>query len=787
MPVTPILPSDRQLVDAARHGHDAAWQELMERHRGSILVVLGARRRSARLHATDRIEDLRKGLTDADPREREGAEAIRAFRPRAIAEVTGGTFGPAAASQVDDDPQVLLARAFGRLPEPWQAVLWHSHVEQLSAAEVSPLVGRATSDVTDLVATAERGLVDAYALEVLEACEVDDETAAVIPMLGGYVRDALPPHDQRRVERRLAAAADDPAPSGATLVSDMLTLVRRLPDVLPDAVAPGLTGLSVAEHRERLGTTDRSFGTATLFANRSDRARRAIVLGSVAAVVLALVGVASLARQSSDEPLGAPTSAQPVEDPTTPSTPPTSDEPGNSGFDPTVPETTELDLRPDVSEPMNTVELIFDEGIRAVGLQTTPPPLIAVVTSPAPVFAGGTGTLDIAVTNTSAAAVGASIEIVLPRGVVFQALVAGDANCMEPENDSPFCNVSVEAAATLDMSIRVALESSVVGRLQVEGDALVEALDVPIVATRDLIHNSVGRGDAVVIGNTVMTCDDAAAAELGISCVDVHAGTGEVVNRWDVPMTFTGAAPVLGLSNSSVATLEMPDGATVVDARLFWSGDLKQGGVVVAPEAEPTVTMRTPEGTIVRIAAEELKLGDQDSTQYVGRADVTELVAAGGSGDYLVGDIATAEVQGSYGAWALVVVYDHDSLPRRHRIVTDPFDWVAPEAPFSYAVDMPVPVSIGAPAHLDIVAYEGERGFAPEQLVVGGRQLGGDNPFDSTISGPRSPAFDNNLGVDIDAYDLTIDSPNGILDISATSGDDGIRLAVIALTVDLAS
>lgn len=789
MPETPVLPSDRQLVDAARLGHDAAWQELMERHRASILAVLGARRRSARLDAIDCIEGRRASLTDVGPREREGDEAIRAFRPKVIAEVTGGTFGPGEDVSVDDGPSVLIARAFGRLPEPWQTVLWHSHVEQLSAAEVSPLVGRATSDVTDLVATAERGLIDAYALEALAAWEVDDETAAVILLLSGYVRDALPPHDQRRVERHLAAVDEDPAPEGATLARDMLALVKTLPDVLPGAVAPGVTGLSVAHHRERLGTADRSFGAATLFANRSDRTRRAIVLGSVAAVVLALVGVASLARQPSQDPGAAPSSGVPSTESSTgssASTPASSDGSTTPAVDPTVPETTELDLRPDASGSPNTIELIFDNGIRSAGLQVTSPPLSTVVTTAAPVFAGGTGTIDLAVSNTGDAVVDASIEIVLPRGVVFDALAAGAADCVSPANDSPFCNVSVAPGSTLDLAVRVGLESSVVGRLQIEGETLVETFEAPIVATRDLIHNSVGRGDAVVIGNTVMTCNDTAAAVVGIECDDVRAGTGDVVDRWDVPMTFTDVAPDLGLSNSSVATLDLPVDATVVHAQLFWSGDLNERGVIVAAEAEGSVTLRTPDGAAVGVEAENLSFGDQDATQYAGRADVTDLVAAGGSGDYLVGSIATAEVQGSYGAWALVVVYDLDSLPRRHRIVTDPFDRVAPEPPFSYAVDMPVPASTGASARLQIVAFEGERGVAPEQLVVDGQQQGGDNPFDGTVSGPRDPAFDNNLGVDIDAYDLSIDTPDGILDIAATSGRDGIRLAVIALTVDLA-
>ena len=40
--------------------------------------------------------------------------------------------------------------------------------------------------------------------------------------------------------------------------------------------------------------------------------------------------------------------------------------------------------------------------------------------------------------------------------------------------------------------------------------------------------------------------------------------------------------------------------------------------------------------------------------------------------------------------------------------------------------------------------------------------------------------------VDVDAYDLTIDSPAGTLRIDATSATDGIRLAVLGLTVDLA-
>ena len=46
--------------------------------------------------------------------------------------------------------------------------------------------------------------------------------------------------------------------------------------------------------------------------------------------------------------------------------------------------------------------------------------------------------------------------------------------------------------------------------------------------------------------------------------------------------------------------------------------------------------------------------------------------------------------------------------------------------------------------------------------------------------------FVNSIGVDIEAYDLTIDSPAGTLRIDATSAEDGIRPAVLGLSVDLA-
>ena len=240
----------------------------------------------------------------------EGEEAIRAFRPRAIAAVTGGSYGPSSVEPTVEriaDDRRLLATAFARLPEPWQTVLWHTHVEQLTAAEVSPLVGRTVNEVTELLSTAERGLIDAYLLEYQEADDFDEKSAALIPLLGGYVRSSLPAHEQRLVEAHLAddAAGDvDPATGvrrhGADDSRRLIEVASSVPESLAPAIAPGITGMSVEAHRAALGTATRSFGTAAMSAERSDRVRRAVVVGSAIAVVLVLVGVAYLVRQPFD-------------------------------------------------------------------------------------------------------------------------------------------------------------------------------------------------------------------------------------------------------------------------------------------------------------------------------------------------------------------------------------------------------------------------------------------------------------------------------------------------------
>ena len=782
----PVLPSDRQLADAVRDGSDAAWNELVGRHRRAVARLLPNRRERRALD--ERLGELRRAI-EAEGDTPAGEPAVRAFRPRVFAALSGGSYGPTPVGGTgepgrgrDADLDVLLADAFARLPEPWQTVLWHRRVECLTSAEISPLVGRATQDVADVLTTAERGLADGFLLEYVQTHTLDDADARAVLLLGGHVRGTLSPVEQRVVTDHLAG---DPA-DGRRLIR----YISALPERLADAVAPGLTGLSVDEHRRALGTAHRLSEPGVADADRAQGVRRLAVVGAVAAVVVALAGAVFLVgetdREDSAIATDQPDPAVVIDDPdgvVDPDAPADPDAP-----DRTATPTTAVELRPDASGPVNEIEIVVDDGLRPVGFAVPADDALDVtVTAPAPVYAGGSGTLDVAVSNDSDDDVEAAIELRVPRGIRFDGLVDGPAECTNPADDSAFCNVVVPADETVVLAVRFRLESRVVGRLVVDGDLLDDAFETPIEVTRNLLHSSVGRGHVEMIGNSLMTCDPARAVDTNVDCALVRAGVGAFVNRWDVPMGFVDVAPELGLANSSAAVLDLPDGAEIAAAHLFWSGDLDQRDESIPDDGRNRLaTLVPPGGAPVVVEAERLVLGDVDATQYLGSADVTDLVRAGGGGDWIVGDVVSVEVQGSYAAWSLVVVIDDETEPRRQRVVTRPFDWVAPVPRYEFDLDLPVAVVDGGEATLDVLAFEGERSFVPETLTVGGDEVGGQGSFDSSIVGDRTPDHDNNLGVDVDAYDLVIDSADGILPIRVTSEDDGIRIAVLALSLTIA-
>ena len=67
-----------------------------------------------------------------------------------------------------DDPALagfergVVAKAYGSLPERWQAVLWYTEIERLQPAQVAPLLGLTANGVAALAYRAREGLREAY-------------------------------------------------------------------------------------------------------------------------------------------------------------------------------------------------------------------------------------------------------------------------------------------------------------------------------------------------------------------------------------------------------------------------------------------------------------------------------------------------------------------------------------------------------------------------------------------------------------------------------------------------
>lgn len=123
--------------------------------------------------------------------------------------------------------QSMAMQAFRSLPERWQAVLWHTEVEDESPSEVAVLFGLDANGTRVLASRAREGLKQAYLQAHVSAALVDDEECArYADRLGGYARRKLRVRAERGLRKhleecarcRLAAAQIEEVASGIPAV-----------------------------------------------------------------------------------------------------------------------------------------------------------------------------------------------------------------------------------------------------------------------------------------------------------------------------------------------------------------------------------------------------------------------------------------------------------------------------------------------------------------------------------------------------------------------------------------
>ncbi|MDP9239666.1 MAG: hypothetical protein M3O55_03365 [Actinomycetota bacterium] len=153
-------PSDAELIVASRLGRLSAYAELSARH-------LEAARRLSRLLAasTPEADDLvTEAFVGVLHTLQGGGGPDVAFRPyllnvlRSVHADESLPAGPVV-------ERALVARAFARLPERWQLILWHTEVERESPAQVGRLLGLVPNDVSALIYRARERLRQAFLQE----------------------------------------------------------------------------------------------------------------------------------------------------------------------------------------------------------------------------------------------------------------------------------------------------------------------------------------------------------------------------------------------------------------------------------------------------------------------------------------------------------------------------------------------------------------------------------------------------------------------------------------------
>ncbi|MFG3496269.1 sigma-70 family RNA polymerase sigma factor [Streptomyces sp. NPDC047928] len=234
-PPIELPPSDSELVQRMRAGDDSAYEELFRRHAQAV-------RRYAHTCCRDRdtADDLTAEVFARTLQAVRGGagpeQAVRAYLLTTVRRVAAAwtktarrehlvedfaVFAAQAArsSEVSDDDtlelgadvramheaeQSLALRAFRSLPERWQAVLWHTTIEEESPSDVAPLFGLTANATAVLASRAREGLKQAYLqAHVSQALTSGGDCARYADRLGAYARGGLRVRAERGLRQHL--------------------------------------------------------------------------------------------------------------------------------------------------------------------------------------------------------------------------------------------------------------------------------------------------------------------------------------------------------------------------------------------------------------------------------------------------------------------------------------------------------------------------------------------------------------------------------------------------------
>ncbi|WP_143342595.1 sigma-70 family RNA polymerase sigma factor, partial [Crossiella equi] len=217
-------PSDPELIGSVRAGSMDAYALLYERHVAAAYNLARQMSRSPS-EADDLVSDAFAKVLDTLRAGKGPDAAFRAYLLTALrhnaydrtrrekkvelsddvaAYDSGVPFTDTAVAGLE---RTLAAKAFARLPERWQAVLWHTEVEQQTPAEIAPILGLTANGVSALAYRAREGLRQAYLQVHLDSVSAE-ACRATVDRLGAWTRDGLSKRETAQVEAHLDTCAD---------------------------------------------------------------------------------------------------------------------------------------------------------------------------------------------------------------------------------------------------------------------------------------------------------------------------------------------------------------------------------------------------------------------------------------------------------------------------------------------------------------------------------------------------------------------------------------------------
>lgn len=316
------------------------------------------------------------------------------------------------------------------------------------------------------------------------------------------------------------------------------------------------------------------------------------------------------------------------------------------------------------------------------------------------------------------------------------------------------------------------------------------------------------RGDFVVIGNTLGWDCGANPPAPVVGTVPGGGACGSSVNdsapdvHWrsdDAAGTATASTAITPAEARSTAVLDVPAGATITHAFLYWAAK-SAGGVDDTVTFEKIGAGGAVDGSLTATAgaADQFTI----ASMYQAVLDVTAFVQAQGVGAYRVSDLEIVDFVNrndstSFAAWSLVVLYEDPTDPPRNLVVFDGLDQVSSGNPVSATLAGFVVPTAGYDAKLGVITYEGDSSLTGDQLRFGVAPLTGadalsdalntqNNFFNATrsflgaavsVAGdlPQLTGAPASMGgYDLDVVDITdrVEPGQTAADIEATSSQD---------------